>query len=89
MDSLLGECELMQLRISARLDGRLTEPHQAELARHLDRCDACARFARALAGSTEVLRAVWGRPTTPNREVQGQPGKVTCLLLLGALTIGA
>jgi predicted anti-sigma-YlaC factor YlaD len=89
MDLLLGDCELMRLRITARLDGRLSAPHQAELTRHLDRCDACTQFARTLAGLTEVLGAQWGRPTTPNPEVQAQLGKVSCLLLLGALTIGA
>ena len=73
-DCLLGDCELMRRRISVRLDGRLSEPHQAELERHLDRCDACARFAHTLASLTEVLQA--------------RMGKVSCLLLLGALTIG-
>jgi len=88
MDLLLGDCELMRLRISVRLDGRLSEPHEAELARHLDRCEACAQFARTLAGLTEVLGAHWGRPTKQNGEAKTPMGKVSCLLLLGALTIG-
>ena len=74
MDCLPGDCELMRLRLSARLDGRLSEPHEAELERHLDSCDACAQFARTLASLTEVLQA--------------RMGKVSCLLLLGVLTIG-
>ena len=55
--SLSTDCELMRLRTSARLDGELSEADQAELAGHLDRCDACARFAHGLAGWTEVLRS--------------------------------
>jgi len=70
----LGDCELMRLRITTRLDSRLSGHHQAELAAHLDRCDACAQFACRLASLTEVL--------------QTRMGKVSGLLLLGALTIG-
>jgi hypothetical protein len=76
----------MRLRISARLDGELSERHQARLARHLDRCDACAQFAHALAGLTEVLRAKW---SSYDAEPTGATtnGKAGHLLLLGALTL--
>jgi hypothetical protein len=81
------DCELMRLRISARLDGELSEFEQAELARHLNRCGACAQFAHALAGLTEVLRADC-HPRTPGRDVRAHVGKaVRTLLLLGALTV--
>jgi anti-sigma factor RsiW len=82
------DCELMRLRISARLDGELSEPHQAGLARHLDRCDACARFALALAGLTEVLRADWVVLRRRKTEVKAHVGKAgRRLLLLGALAV--
>jgi hypothetical protein len=35
-----SDCELMRLRIAARLDGEISEADQAELARHLDPGDA-------------------------------------------------
>jgi predicted anti-sigma-YlaC factor YlaD len=59
-------CELTRLRISVRLDGELSALDEASLARHLDRCDACDRFAHALAGLTEVLRSDC-LPSTPGR----------------------
>ena len=87
MDWLSTDCELMRLRISARLDGELSGPHRAELARHLEHCDACVRFAHALAGLTEVLRSD-RHLTTPNRDVHAHAGTtVRSLLLLGTLTV--
>ena len=87
MDWLSTDCELMRLRISVRLDGELSEAHRAELARHLDRCDACAQFARRLAGLTEVLRSNCP-PTTSHRDVHARTDTAArSLLLLGALAI--
>jgi len=64
----LTDCELMRLRISVRLDRELSELERARLARHLDRCGACAQFARGLAGLTEVLRSGC-LPSTPGHRV--------------------
>jgi hypothetical protein len=87
MDWLSTDCELMRLRISVRLDDELSEAHQVELARHLDRCDACAQFAHRLAGFTEVLRSDC-LPSTSHRDVQAHLGTAArSLLLLGALAI--
>ena len=80
-------CEPMRLSISARLDGELAEAEQAELARHLARCDPCAHFARTLTAFTEVLRSDC-LPWTPGRDVQAHLGTAARgLLLLGALAI--
>jgi anti-sigma factor RsiW len=82
-----SDCELMRLRASARLDDELSEADQAELAQHLDRCDACAQFAHALVGLTEVLRTDC-RPMPPKRDVQSHMAQaVRSLVLLGALAI--
>jgi predicted anti-sigma-YlaC factor YlaD len=75
----------MRLRISVQLDGELPQADQAELARHLGRCAACAQFARALASLTEVLRA--DPRTMPDPDVQAHVAKAGSLLLVGALTL--
>jgi predicted anti-sigma-YlaC factor YlaD len=49
-------CDLARQRVSSELDGELSEFDRRLLARHLDRCAACRRFAEDAAGVTQALR---------------------------------
>ncbi|HET6496338.1 MAG TPA: zf-HC2 domain-containing protein [Thermoleophilia bacterium] len=55
----------MRRWLSAELDGELSDARRERLARHLERCPACAEYKRALARQEQAVASVSVPETSP------------------------
>ena len=64
------DCDAARLRASLALDGELDDVCRAQLARHLERCAACARLAGRMEAVSEALRRA------PHERFRCEPGRL-------------
>jgi RNA polymerase sigma factor (sigma-70 family) len=86
-------CDLAELAISRRIDGRLSRKERRRLEQHLDECAACARFEQLQRRGRRALKGLALLPIPASLTLfKGTPGAAaaTALPTIGtATTVGA
>lgn len=67
------DCEAVRRRVSASLDGELSEFEHALVGDHLDGCPSCAAFAAGISGLTGELRRAPLEPFQRDVSVRRHP----------------